>query len=108
MLRESLLTLATRPAVQRWATAIGGHALQGAPVIGDGAAFVVATDLGRGDTGGLVALARDPLPDRDELLLLVGRLREASEERQVDRRCQHELAARILRDCSARARAQDR
>lgn len=44
------------PLVQRWATAIGGHALQAAPVIGDGAAFVVATDLGRGDTGGLVAL----------------------------------------------------
>jgi outer membrane protein assembly factor BamB/predicted phosphodiesterase len=44
------------PLVQRWATAIGGHVLQAAPVIGDGAAFVVATDLGRGDTGGVVAL----------------------------------------------------
>jgi outer membrane protein assembly factor BamB len=44
------------PVVQRWATAIGGHVLQAAPVIGDGAAFVVATDLGRGDTGGVVAL----------------------------------------------------
>jgi outer membrane protein assembly factor BamB/predicted phosphodiesterase len=44
------------PLVQRWATAIGGHVLQGAPVIARGTVYVAATDQGHGNTGGVVAL----------------------------------------------------
>ncbi|MEJ7597452.1 MAG: PQQ-binding-like beta-propeller repeat protein [Kofleriaceae bacterium] len=44
------------PLVQRWATAVGGHLLHGTPAIADRAAFVVATDLGRGETSGVIAI----------------------------------------------------
>ena len=44
------------PLAERWTTAIGGHALHAAPAITDGLVFVVATDLGDGATGGVVAL----------------------------------------------------
>ncbi len=43
------------PLVTRWIAAIGGHALQAAPAIGNGAVYAVATDLGDGDTGGVTA-----------------------------------------------------
>jgi outer membrane protein assembly factor BamB len=44
------------PLATRWATPIGGHVLQAAPVIADGAVFVSATDLGNGDAGGVIAI----------------------------------------------------
>lgn len=44
------------PLAQRWATAVGGHVLQGAPVIAHGSVYVTATDQGDGNTGGVVAL----------------------------------------------------
>lgn len=44
------------PLAARWATAIGGQALQAAPVIAGGTVYVSATDQGDGNTGGVVAL----------------------------------------------------
>jgi outer membrane protein assembly factor BamB len=44
------------PLALRWATPIGGHVLQAAPVIAHGNVYVTATDLGDGTTGGVVAL----------------------------------------------------
>ncbi len=44
------------PVVAHWVQAIGGHALQAPPVIANGMVYVAATDLGRGDTGALVAI----------------------------------------------------
>jgi outer membrane protein assembly factor BamB len=44
------------PLVARWATPIGGHALQAAPAIARGAVYMTATDQGDGTTGGVVAL----------------------------------------------------
>jgi len=44
------------PLEQRWATTIGGHVVHAAPAIADGVVFVTATDLGDGDTGGVVAI----------------------------------------------------
>jgi len=44
------------PVVAAWATPIGGHVLQAQPVIAGGRVFVPATDLGDGNTGGVVAL----------------------------------------------------
>lgn len=44
------------PLVARWATAIGGHVLQAAPVIARGTVYVTATDQGDGNSGGVVAL----------------------------------------------------
>jgi outer membrane protein assembly factor BamB/predicted phosphodiesterase len=44
------------PVAQRWATAVGGHVLQGAPVIGHGNVYVTATDQGDGTSGSVVAL----------------------------------------------------
>jgi outer membrane protein assembly factor BamB len=45
------------PLVTRWTATVGGHVLQGAPVIARGTVFVAATDLGDGVSGGVVALA---------------------------------------------------
>ena len=44
------------PVVARWATAVGGHVLQAAPVIAGGVVYITATDQGGGDTGGVIAL----------------------------------------------------
>jgi outer membrane protein assembly factor BamB len=44
------------PLAARWATPVGGHVLQAAPVIARGQVFVTATDQGDGATGGVVAL----------------------------------------------------
>jgi outer membrane protein assembly factor BamB/predicted phosphodiesterase len=44
------------PVVARWAAAIGGHALQGAPAIARGTVYVSATDQGDGNAGGVVAI----------------------------------------------------
>ncbi|HSS00725.1 MAG TPA: PQQ-binding-like beta-propeller repeat protein [Kofleriaceae bacterium] len=44
------------PLAARWATSIGGHALQAAPAIAGGTVFVTATDQGDGNTGGVVAI----------------------------------------------------
>ncbi|MGN6108832.1 MAG: outer membrane protein assembly factor BamB family protein, partial [Kofleriaceae bacterium] len=44
------------PLAMVWAAPIGGHAMQGSPVVADGAVIVSATDLGDGNTGGAVAL----------------------------------------------------
>ncbi|MBX3161542.1 MAG: PQQ-binding-like beta-propeller repeat protein [Deltaproteobacteria bacterium] len=44
------------PLATRWAGTVGGNILHAAPAIADGAAFVTATDLADGDTGGVAAL----------------------------------------------------
>jgi len=44
------------PLAARWATTVGGHVLQATPAIADGAVFVTATDLGDGNTGGVIAI----------------------------------------------------
>ncbi|HET9627612.1 MAG TPA: PQQ-binding-like beta-propeller repeat protein [Kofleriaceae bacterium] len=44
------------PVIARWATPVGGHVLQAAPVIANGTVYVPATDLAQGTTGGVVAL----------------------------------------------------
>ncbi|HEY0194947.1 MAG TPA: PQQ-binding-like beta-propeller repeat protein, partial [Kofleriaceae bacterium] len=44
------------PVIQRWATPIGGHVLQAAPIIAGGSVYVTATDQASGDTGGVAAL----------------------------------------------------
>ncbi|HET7499521.1 MAG TPA: PQQ-binding-like beta-propeller repeat protein [Kofleriaceae bacterium] len=44
------------PVVARWATAVGGHVLQAAPVIANGTVYMTATDQGDGTTGGVVAI----------------------------------------------------
>jgi outer membrane protein assembly factor BamB/predicted phosphodiesterase len=40
----------------RWVTPVGGHVLSARPAIANGVVFVTVTDLGNGDTGGVVAL----------------------------------------------------
>jgi outer membrane protein assembly factor BamB len=44
------------PLAPRWATAVGGHVVTARPAVGDGAAFVVTTDLADGGSGAVVAL----------------------------------------------------
>jgi len=44
------------PYAPLWAAASGGHLHQSAPIAADGRVFVTATDFGRGDAGGIVAL----------------------------------------------------
>ncbi len=44
------------PIVTRWTTTVGGHVLNAAPAIANGAVYVTATDLGVGGTGGVIAL----------------------------------------------------
>ncbi|HEY0254804.1 MAG TPA: PQQ-binding-like beta-propeller repeat protein, partial [Kofleriaceae bacterium] len=41
---------------ERWAVPVGGHLLSARPVIADGVIYVTVTDLGDGNTGGVVAL----------------------------------------------------
>ena len=44
------------PIVERWAQTVGGHLLQAAPVIARGVVYASITDLGDGDSGGVIAL----------------------------------------------------
>jgi len=44
------------PLVARWATAVGGHVLQAAPVIAHGSVYITATDQAGGSAGGLLAI----------------------------------------------------
>jgi outer membrane protein assembly factor BamB/predicted phosphodiesterase len=44
------------PLTTRWTTTVGGHLLTAPPVIAGGRVFVAVTDLGDGNTGGVVAI----------------------------------------------------
>ncbi|MDX2089842.1 MAG: PQQ-binding-like beta-propeller repeat protein [Kofleriaceae bacterium] len=44
------------PLATRWTTSVGGHVLQGSPVIDHDSVYVVTADLGDGRGGGIVAL----------------------------------------------------
>src|SRR5439155_2373015 len=44
------------PLATRWAQTVGGHVITASPVVANGIAVVVTTDLADGDTGAVVAL----------------------------------------------------
>lgn len=72
----------TPPLGTRWTTTVGGHVLTAPPVIAEGRVFVAATDLGDGNTGGVVAIdlatgavrwrVATPLPIRGGLAVVDG------------------------------------
>ncbi len=72
----------TPPLAARWTTTIGGHILTAPPVIANGRVFIAATDLGDGNTGGVVAIdlatgttrwrVATPLPIRGGLAVVDG------------------------------------